>query len=65
MKYEPHPKCKGPFKDSQRKCKYCVMKLNSDSRDTFVYPIPHIPVRFSCYSLKDKKKLFARKPIYY
>ena len=26
MKYEHYGKCKGSFKDSQRKCKYSVMK---------------------------------------
>ena len=27
MKYEHYGKCKGSFKDSQRKCKYMIIKV--------------------------------------
>ena len=35
IKYEHYGKCKGSFKESQKKCKYICMKIHEDSLKTF------------------------------
>ena len=58
MKYEHYSKCKGSFKDSQRKCKYTVLKIDFTSefqyeRSLFTLSILVKVYTYYIYSIHD------------